>query len=210
MQVRIKDVSAELDRTVSGLDMYLETVADSGVDITLGVGGAGTVILYITNTTGLNKTVTSVKVRGKKLTFFGETEHRYSDSESESEFGTQAEILDFKLNTDFRIAERIARHRVTRFGQPFGEFLSVSVKEKRGDTALEIAMIERGLNEALRISEDSTGHDAYYLIVGEQHDIDDFPRAPTVTWYVEKQFGLFRLDDVVFGELDAGNYLGWN
>lgn len=209
ISARYKDVALESDKTVSGLDVYLETSADAGVTVTLGEKTPTTAEILIVNTTALNKNVASVKVRGKKLSSFAETEHRYIDSDSQYEYGVRAELLDFKLNTDMKRAGRMAKHRVMQFGYPFGEFLSVEVKKKRGDSELDAALVSLTMGSKVRIQDDATGHDGYYIVVGEQHEIASEIEGPTVTWYVEKQFPTFRLDDPVFGLLDGSNYLYW-
>jgi hypothetical protein len=209
INARYKDVALELDRTVSGLNVYLETVADAGVTVTLGTVTPNTAEIVIVNTLAAAKTVTSVKVRGKKLTAFGETEHRYVDTDSQAEYGTRAESLDFRLNSNMKRAALMAQHRVMVFGQPRGEFMTVTVREKLGDDALTTAMVSKTMGDPVRVQDEATGHDGYYVIVGEQHEFGS-DAAPAVTWYLERQYNTFRLDDPVFGKLDGTNYLHWS
>lgn len=209
INARYKDVALELDRTVSGLDVYLETVADVGVTVTLGPVTPNTAEIVIVNTLAAAKTVTSVKVRGKKLTAFGETEHRYVDVGSQATYGTRAESLDFRLNSDIKRATLMAQYRVMVFGQPRGEFMTVTVREKLGDAELTAAMVSKTMGDPVRVQDEATGHDGYYVIVGEQHEFGS-DAAPAVTWYLERQYNTFRLDDPVFGKLDGTNYLHWS
>ncbi|MBK9122803.1 MAG: hypothetical protein IPM16_06735 [Chloroflexi bacterium] len=210
LRARFKDNDLEDDKTVSGTDIYLEYTADAGVTATLTEEYASAADVTIVNGTSAEKTVSALKIRGKKLTSWAETEHRATDATSLDVHGVRAELLDYRLPQNRKLAQRTADYRVGRFGTAFGEITSVTLKTLEGDDDLRAAMLEMGVFDTVSIDVSArNGHSANYTIVGEEHRLDSGLGAWTVTWTVEKIHPFTILDDAVYGELDAGNVLSF-
>lgn len=217
IRARYKDKNLEDEKTVGGLDVYLEYTAGGGVTATITDEFWGGCEITIVNTKGAERTVSALKVRGKKLTSWGETEHRATNDTTLNQYGTRAELLDFRLPSDQRRAQRVAEYRVSRFGAPQGEIRSVTLKTLHGDDALREAMLTYGLFTPIRIEASAASHAANYVIIGEEHRLDSGNGGQpdgaiggyTVTWIVEKQYPFAIADDTTYGLLDAGNVLAF-
>lgn len=212
IRARFKDTNLEDRQTVGGLDIYLDTTADAGLDITIEEEFANGCEILIDNPDGPAKTVTTLYVRGKKLTSWGESEHRATNAASLAAYGTLAELLDYRLPAGRKKAQRMADYRVDRFGTPFGEITSVTLKTLDGDDDLREAMLTLGIFNAISIdTSDRNGHSADYAIIGEEHTLssglggqaDGGIGGYTVVWTVEKLYPFFILDNATYGELDG-------
>jgi hypothetical protein len=213
IRARYKDVNLEDDKTVGGIDVYLEYTADAGVTATILNEAAGYAEIEIENSGAGSGSILTMKVRGKKVTSWGEIERRVRDEASIADFGLKAELLDYRLNTSKKIARRLAAYRVDRFGQPYGEVTSVTLKTMAPDGAddadLREAMLDATVGSPVRLKSARLGHDAYYVVIGEAHSVRDGLASWTTTWTVERQYPVFRFGDAVFGMLNAGHKLWW-
>lgn len=210
LRSRFKDNDLEDEKTVSGTDIYLEYTADAGVTAAITGTYASAADVTIVNSTSAEKTVSALQILGKKITSWAETEHRATDATSLDTYGVRAELLDYRLPQNRKLAQRTAEYRVGRFGTAFGEITSVTLKTLEGDDDLRAAMLELGVFDTVSIDVSArNGHSANYTIVGEEHRLDSGLGAWTVTWTVEKIHPFAILDDAVYGKLDAGNVLSF-
>ena len=212
IRVRYKDTDLEDRQTVGGLNVYLDTTADAGLDITIEEEFANGCEILVDNPDGPAKTVTELLVRGTKLTSWGESEHRATNAASIASYGVAAELLDYRLPASRPKARRMAEYRVDRFGEPFGEITSVTLKTLNGDDDLKEAMLTLGLFSKITIDTSTrNGHSADYVIIGEEHRLDSGLGGQvdggiggyTVVWTVEKIYPFFILDNDTYGELDG-------
>lgn len=214
INARYKDTNLEDDKTVGGVGVYLEVTAEDGLTVTISEQFATGCEIMIVNALNAEKSVTALKVRGQKLTAWGETEHKATNTAALAEEGVRSELLDYRLPTDRKRAQRMAEYRVTRFGVPFGEFTSVTLKTLPGDDTLRSAMLNLGLFVNVTVSDpDRTGSAGKYTIIGTDYTLNA-PRAGSdgviggfsVTWTLEKVYPFVILGDATYGRLDGTNY----
>lgn len=205
IRATIKNPDTDSSDTISGLNMYLEYDAvPSGVSITA-TYGSNRVDIVIVNGTGSTLNVTGLKVRGKKLTAFGEFRRRKKSDASIAEFGTRAKEFDYKLMNLKRSARRFAADMVVRFSQPRGEVVSISFVPKT--TAQQDNMVAALIGRMVRVQESHSSHDDYYSIIGEEISAVEGMKKVICKWFLEPVYRGLTLDDDVFGMIDGSNHL---
>jgi hypothetical protein len=215
-ETKILDVEyfqPDTNAKVAGLNAYLDITASGGTlttSIDAGAKKARITLQHLyTDNHKLDITASSVLVRGKKLTAFGEAESIARDTDSIEEHGEIGLSIDAKTMNTPAEANDIAHYNLARFKDPFATIRSVTfiagVSEAMEDLAIEYGAPQIVSDESaahrIRLIENQTGHDSYHTIVGESHHL--FENKHTVTWYLEPVVGAMRLDDAGFGALDS-------
>jgi len=199
-----KNPDTDNDRTISGLDVYVVMTADGNVNYTLTETNASSATIMLTNFGNSEASITLLEVRGQKLTAFNMVEKRDRNETSIAEFGIRSKRIDNKMMSNKKSARRMASYYCLRFGRPFGEVKSVTLKPVT--VAAQNMIVQRTMGQAIRIIEDQTGHDGYYIIIGEEHSVQSDSGTTVSKWYLEPVFRGLVLGDPVLGMLDAGNY----
>lgn len=202
VRATFKNPDTDSDKTIAGLNCYLEHNAPVGVNVTASYG-ANNVDITIENTTGAAVSFSMLRVRGQKLVAFNERRRHKKNTESIAEFGTRAREYDYKLACSVKSARRYARDILARFAQPRGEMYSVEFIAR--DEASEDNVVGASIGRMVRIQESQSEHDEYYRIVGVEVSAAEAMKKVSTRWFFERCYRGLILDDPVFGLLDKNH-----
>ena len=118
----------------------------------------------------ITTTVSSLALKGRKITTFDVEEIRVVDADSGFEFGPHQESIDLKLVSSRDVANDVANHEVSNFKDPIGVLSSITLKNK--DASTLTTMLDSPVGTMLSITEVRTGHSANHIVIGEKHTIN--------------------------------------
>lgn len=162
------------------------TETNSGVagDITAALSdtGAQSTVITFTNNNAASRDVTAASLSAtSRVVQLREISKEYEDSASITANGTQAERLDFQYTQERAWSKRLARYRVTRFKDARYEVPWVEMDADKHPQDV----FDCEIGAAVHITDDQTGHDDYYAVVGEQHTVRDGLTNHTVKLFLE-------------------------
>ena len=115
-------------------------------------------------------TISSLALKGRKITTFDVEEIQAIDADSGFEFGPHQKSIDLKLVSSRDIANDIATFELNNFKNPVGVLSSITLKNKDADTLT--TMLDSPVGTVLLITETRTGHSAEHIVIGEKHTIN--------------------------------------
>lgn len=128
-------------------------------------------------------TVSTIIIRGKKLTTYNVAEVEAMNGESMFKFGRRELVLTIDLLDNPDRAQMVADYEVDRRSNAKGDLVSITLMNStptRMEQMLRLTMFDR-----IRISETQTGHAGDYFIVGEDHSINEALKVHKTTWTLE-------------------------
>ena len=153
-------------------------------------------------------TVTTLQVRGQKLTTWKQQEFEAVDEDSLARRGRQEYVVNATLLDDEDFARQVINFELARRKDPRGEIFSMTVRNH--SQALLNQMLNRTMGDRITVSETQTGHSSDYFIVGEEHTLIDGTANYTTTWYLETADNqhYWVLGETDFSELGETTFLG--
>ena len=130
--------------------------------------------------------ITSLEIRGKKITDFGQMEAKARDAESITSYGLRTMTLNLPSVDDFGMAQDIADFEVLRRNTPSGKVKSLTVRSHAVNGGQhhnhQLALT---VGDVIQLSEAQTEHSQVYFIIGEGHKLTDAGTLLETTWYLE-------------------------
>lgn len=206
IRVQYTNEDTDNDRQIAGIGVYVVFTGDAGVSYVLNETNANTATITLTNANGAPANVTGLEVRGQKLTSFNQVQRQRRDDVSIAEFGVRAERLDFKIISDKKQAKNLANYRIGRFGQPFGEITSLTLKPNT--TAMQDLIVKIDPGSRIRVRETQLAHDGYYNVIGEEHRLGNDDNSVVSKWYLEPIDRALTIGDNITGVIGNTNYIG--
>jgi len=171
-----------------------DVVIPNTVDGTLVVGsGAATISdseiaadslkMTFTNAGGVPAVITTLVVKGKRISAFNSQTVEEYDGYSISYYGQREKSIDLKLVTDIDDARGVAQSQLLRYKEPAGRVRSISMYNRDIDWALRQLALETGI--VIGVGETQTQHTNQYVIVGEQFEYRDNGTNVKSTVYLE-------------------------
>jgi hypothetical protein len=158
----------------------------------------------------VSATISTLIVRGRKLTKYNEVAIEERDRASIYDYGQFALDLDVPMLDDESVARSIARYEIGRRKTPRGE-VKITIMN-RDATALG-HMLARTMGDRIRATDVRTGHDAEHIIVGEEHTLvrGAGMKHHQVTWTLEpaETVKFWLLGRAGYSELGSNTRLGF-
>jgi hypothetical protein len=111
------------------------------------------------------------RVRGYKITDFGEQEYHLLDTASIGDYGRQRLIRNLRMLDDLEYARNLALWEVDIHGAPEGQIEGVTIAANVSD-ALMTQALARTIGDRISVSESQTGISGKeYFIKGEKHTL---------------------------------------
>lgn len=155
-------------------------------------------------------TVTTLIVRGRKLTSYNTMELRREDSDSVLAYGRRVLQDDLRLATTSTFASNLLDYELERRSIPKGRFADVTLALHRDDSgAYFVVQTLSELFYPVRIAEAHSAHDSVHVVIGEEHRW-----SADKTWMCKLVLergntGAFWLMGVAgFGEMGVNTYMG--
>jgi hypothetical protein len=150
--------------------------------------------------------VTTLIVRGQKVTTYNREEVEVIDSLSSSLYGRHILSIDHKLLDDVDFADAIASYELVQRKDPRGIVRSIGINHRSADTI--DFMINRTVGDWIRVVDDQTEHDDEYVIMGENHRWEAGDKH-FATYILQATDGLnyIIIDETGKNEIDSGRYI---
>ncbi len=199
---------------VRNTDFTANSASDgSGIDYTSSVeckmtNSGDKADLIFTNIAAVNVYIQAgARVRGQKLTNFGEQVVKHTDDASVFTNGKYASKKRLPIVSDSYYAEGLAKWIVGSYANPVGNLRSVKFSAN-GSSTLMVQARDRRIGDKVALSEQQTGADGVYFIMGIYHDIT--PRDHRVTWLLEQvpASSFWALGVTGYSELGVSTILG--
>lgn len=190
-KIRASYTDSDSKNRIGATDVQMPTVADGTLAYTpanktifidMTVNGDSTEI-RIQNDNAVAVTITTLVLKGRKITTFEAQTFEARDADSIRDYGMRTLVIDTKMMANDLLANSIAAHEVALRKDPRGMMKSVQVRVK-DDTTRALA-IGAEVGTRLRVADTQVAHDADYFVIGEQHRLAEGFRHD-VTWYLEK------------------------
>ncbi len=178
--------------------------ASVAVSMTADANGAR---LIFTNSHSQNAYIRNLQIRGIKITDYGEIGVSYQDDTSIANNTLRTEPpLYLPLLDDVDAAADLARWDVMVRKDPNGQVLWIARRANKSDSAMTYALA-RTIGDRIALSEEQTGHNREYYIVGEKHEVDSKfnhvvthylrPAPPATAWILGKS-GFSNLGETTY------------
>lgn len=197
--------SDDTDIKVAAINPYWDSTgftAEGGVQVTGMELGANSAKITFSNTTSEEKLVTAYTIRGIKITISSEI-NIYIESPNIQTFKKRQMQVDSKL-LDFNSANVLAPFELARFSNAVGRIKSIKYVVR--DSTYRNFITNNTIGSIIAIPETQTGHNANYVIIGEEFNVMDGQQHVEVTYYVEQLTNLkfIMLDTTNRNKLDSG------
>lgn len=187
-KVRARYTEQDSDVTISAVDVIIPTV-DNG-NLVYSAGNAQ-LITYEADAKGLTMvfradqdcTISTLIVRGRKLTSYNTVEVEARDGESVFKYGLREITINAPLIDELLYAQAIADYEVSRRKDEHGEVRSITFINK--SSAILSAMLTRSIGDRIKVIENQIGHSADYFIIGETHTVTNGQKQHEVKFYLE-------------------------
>lgn len=185
---------------------YVATYADGSsadVGVTIEVSAPSAKITLV-NPRSLEVTFSLLQVRGTPLTTYKREEVTEMDVQSIGAYDRAPRAIALPAVDNAEFARDVARATLARFKQPLARWRSASF-ELRKSHKMTAAGLKRTVGERVRLQEPWSEHDAEYVIVGEQHQVDVMSKKHLVTWVVKPtgRERWFTIENAERGQLDG-------
>jgi len=172
-------------------------VADAqGVEITLTNAGPG------------DATVTTLIVKGQKLTALNVEEAMSSNATSISAYGKRSMTLDLPLLYSYDLGKDIADYELFRRATPRGTVAEIT--QVRPNNSIDQSVLLVSIMNRVTVTEYMTGHTGTYWVIGEEHRWSAGNRSWEVVYTLEPAdtTAFWLLEVVGRSELDQTTILG--
>ena len=165
--------------------------------------------IAITNSGAADAEITTLILKGKKISSFDKREIVERDEASAGIHGEIEETLPTELLSSEFHAKTIARYEIGRRKDPRGIMYSVTLQNV--DAIIYDLMLSLTIGSRINVIEDVLYHDADYAIIGEEHRLTDAMRKHVTTWNLEiaDATPAWLLGIAGYSELGETTSLGW-
>ena len=163
----------------SGVDF----VADTGISLAGFNASATSAEITVRNNTTADGEVTTIVVRGQKLTAFKPQTITAVDAESVALYGRRVLTIDAGMLSDASYAYDMANYLLGLYKDPRGALRKVRLANK--NTALAVQMQLRQIGERVTIDETQTAHSRQYVIMGQRHELREGLKVWLCEWTLE-------------------------
>lgn len=189
--MRVRFVEEGSDTQIAGVDIVWPNTSDGSLIVSAGtaavrrfVANATSAEIELEQQGAVNATISTLIVRGRKLTKHNEVAVEERDGGSVYDYGRFMLDMDIPLLDDEQVARSIARYEIGRRKTPRGEVKITLIN--RDATALA-HILARTLGDLVTVTDDRTGHSSGHVIVGEEHRLvrGTGMKHHEVTWTLE-------------------------
>jgi len=170
---------------IGGMNVIQPNVGDGSLAYTgaLTVGGfvAAARSAEITFTATTDAEISTLIIRGTKITSFNKQELAAEDADSITAYGRKTLIVATGLLSEANEAASVGRYILGRRKKPIGVVSALTILNKT-DTE-QAAMIAWTMGDRIHVQDAQTGHEKDHYIIGEQHRVERGKH--TCTWVLE-------------------------
>lgn len=123
--------------------------------------------MTLSNTGGIDATVTTLVIKGQKITALNVEQARAQDAASIAQYGRRMLTLDLALLYSADLAKDIADYELFRRSQPRGAVGAIT--QIGGSQQIDQSVLLASIMSRVSVSEYQTGHSGTYWIIGEEH-----------------------------------------
>jgi hypothetical protein len=175
MYVKYKD---DNDNRVGGKDVTVGDLEFDRGSATASVEAkANGAELTFTNSGSVDAIITACKVKGRKITDFGQMEAIARDGVSQGKYGKRTLKINLPSIDDLDEAQRIADFELNRRTDPSGTVISLS--DHHAD------QLTLTIGDLVTVQESQSAHGRDYFVVGETHKLVNGAELYTTTWFLE-------------------------
>jgi len=148
------------------------------------------------------------RIRGTKITDFGQVEISARDNDSIAAYGYNAYNYPVAVD-DVALAEAIAEYIVNSRKDALGQVTQLTLTPRKSDALMNQALTLT-IGDRIKIVENQTAINADYFIIGEIHRFNRAAKDYTVTWLLEQADAsrYWVIGEVGFSELGERTNLG--
>lgn len=211
---------ADSDAMVAGMDITPPNTGDGSLAYSgnLSVAfeaGATSAEITLMNLDGeSNKssgeaTLTTLIVRGRKLTSYGYQDAQATDTASVVAYGKRMMEVDARLLDRVEDAEMIADWELALHKAPRGQVYAVQLTNR--DATAREAQVKRTVGDRLTIAGPQVSHSGDYFIIGETHRVAAGSKHHKTTWRLEPAapYAGWQLGVAGYSELGSATRLGF-
>lgn len=150
------------------------------------------------------------RVRGYKITDFGEQEYRLLDTTSIGDYGRQRKAISLRMLDDPEYAKSLAYWERDIHATPSGQIEGMTILANASDTLMTQALT-RVIGDRITVSESQTGvTSTEYFIVGEKHTVANQYHHKT-EWVLlpSRALAYWSLGTAGYGELGETTWLAF-
>lgn len=141
--------------------------------------------IAVTNPSAVNtRTLQTLTITGTPILPYDAVTLRRSNSSSVLNHGEQPYKLDLKFVSTRAEAKEILDLEEFRFQSAVGRMRSITIGKH--DSTREQNMVDLVIGQRIRVVDGQTEHDDDYIIVGEEHSLNDALTVHKTTYYLEK------------------------
>lgn len=187
----------------------VDFVASAGCRISGFTAAATSAEITVRNDAITDGTVTTIVVRGQKLTTFKPQTITASDAESVALYGRRVLTIDAGMLSDPSYAYDLAYYLLGLYKDPRGALRKARLANK--NTTLAVQMQLRQIGERITINEAQTGHSGQYVIMGQRHELREGLTVWLCEWTLEPASAtdVWILGQSGFSELGSTTKLGF-
>jgi len=178
-----------------------------GVSVTPGATSAEVVL---TNNNPTSEAVlTTLIIRGRRLTSYGYQDVVRSDTSSITVYGKRELYIDARLLDRVSEADAIAAWELALHKAPRGLVYAVRIKNR--SAAYRAAQVTRTIGDRIDLNAPQVGHRAQYHIIGEIHRVTSGGKYHETTWRLEPAAPYYgwMMESEGFSELGVSTRLGY-
>lgn len=145
-------------------------------------------ILMENPSASVTRTQSVLTLTGQEIRDFNPNTVRAEDASSIAAYGRKTMQLDNKMVNAKADAKQIRDLELARHKDPRGHVRSITITNK--NAAREQLIVQLTVGMKIRVIEDQTQHDGYYIIMGEQHQTKNAHLSHEVTYFLEPAVAL--------------------
>jgi hypothetical protein len=128
----------------------------------------------------------TAELRGQKITDFGQMEAIAIDHASKSLYGHREMSLDLNSVDKQEAAQGIADFELLRRKQPTGKVQAMTLRSHgKGGGNAHAQQLALSIGDRIGVTENQTGHEGDYFIIGEEHKLRQSGLEFESKWYLE-------------------------
>lgn len=187
-KIRARFTEQGSDSSISGTDIVVPTELNGDLVFS---SGTAQLITYEADSRGFTMVfradvdcvISTLIVRGRKLTSYNTVEVESRDGESVFKYGLRETTINAPLIDEENVAQAIADYEVSRRKDERGEVRSITFVNK--STSILSAMLTRAIGDRIRLTENQLGHTGDYFIIGETHTVSNGQKQHEARFFLE-------------------------
>ncbi len=173
---------------ISGKDLVTPNISDGSLvvsgAVTISVDGkARGADITVRNTGSGSATITTLVLKGTKLSSFNRRETVTEDADSIGLYGELEESLNTELLSDEDYAYQVGLYELHRRSQPRGVVTTITLQNR--NVTLYNTLLGLTVGSRITVIEDTLYHSSDYMVMGEDHQLTESGTKHMVTLHLE-------------------------